>query len=135
MFRVILLASFFCFSCVLSYPSGAPYDSCDSLSPERGHKAPSQPVAYAPFSVVASAKKFRPGERVGVEIFQRESKATFRGFLVQALDARTHRPIGQFVPTHGMKLLKECSSVSHSDNRPKRAVNLVWEAPYDYGGE
>lgn len=70
-----------------------------------------------------------------VEIIQRERGANFKGFLVQALDAESHHPIGQFVVGKGMQMLKECSAVTHSDAKPKKAVNLVWEAPYDRSGQ
>lgn len=70
-----------------------------------------------------------------VEIVQREKGANFKGFLVQALDAETHHPLGQFVTGNGMQLLKECSAVTHTDPKPKKAVNLVWEAPYDRSGQ
>lgn len=71
---------------------------------------------------------------VTVEIIQRERGATFKGFIVQALDGETHHPIGQFVVGKGMQLLKECSAVTHTDAKLKKAVNLVWEAPYDRSG-
>ncbi|RWS17610.1 putative ferric-chelate reductase 1-like protein [Dinothrombium tinctorium] len=135
-FAIAAVLYYYLTSCyVRCFPSGAPHESCETLSPERGHKAPSQPVQYAPFSVVATARNFEPGERIGVEIFQRDSRENFKGFMVQALDAYLHQPIGQFVPTHGMKLLRECAAVSHSDSRPKKAVNLVWQAPPDHSGE
>lgn len=70
-----------------------------------------------------------------VEIIQRERGANFKGFIVQALDAESHTPIGQFVSGKGMQLLKECSAVTHTDPKPKKAVNLVWEAPYDRPGQ
>lgn len=70
-----------------------------------------------------------------VEIIQREKGANFKGFLVQALDSETHHPLGQFVTGKGMQLLKECSAVTHTDPKPKKAVNLVWEAPYDRSGQ
>ena len=70
-----------------------------------------------------------------VEIIQRERGANFKGFMVQALDAESHTPIGQFVPGKGMTLLKECSAVTHADPKAKKAVNLVWEAPYDRPGQ
>lgn len=47
------------------YPSGAPEETCSSLSPEHGHGVPSQPVAQAPFYVVAHGKKFSPGDKIG----------------------------------------------------------------------
>lgn len=44
-------------------------------------------------------------------------------------DASTHSPVGHFLPAQGMKPMSECSAVTHSDSRPKKAVNLVWQAP------
>jgi len=118
-----------------AFPSGAPAEACDSLSPERGHGVPSMPVQYAPFTVIAYGRHYRPGEKIPIEIIQRERGANFKGFLVQALDAETHTPIGSFVTGKGMQLLKECSAVTHTDAKAKKAVNLVWEGPYDRSGQ
>ncbi|XP_015795291.1 ferric-chelate reductase 1 [Tetranychus urticae] len=117
------------------YPSGAPEETCSSLSPEHGHGVPSQPVAQAPFYVVAHGKKFSPGDKIGVEIFQRDKVATFKGFLVQALDAVSHHPIGSFMSTTGMQPINSCSAITHTDPRPKKGVNLVWEATVPQSGE
>lgn len=65
MYFNILICLLLFVSCAFSYPSGAPDDACSSLSPERGHGAPSQPVAQAPFYVVAHGKKFNPGDKIG----------------------------------------------------------------------
>lgn len=46
------------------FPSGAPAEACDSLSPERGHGVPSMPVQYAPFTVIAYGRHYRPGEKI-----------------------------------------------------------------------
>ena len=48
----------------LAFPSGAPPEACESLSPERGHGVPSMPVQYAPFTVIAYGKNFRAGDKV-----------------------------------------------------------------------
>ncbi|KAI1280850.1 putative defense protein 3 [Halotydeus destructor] len=122
-------------SLVAAFPQGAPAETCESLSPERGHGVSSQPVQYAPFSVIAYGRKYGSGDKIAVEIIQRERGVNFKGFLVQALDAETHQPIGQFIGGKGMQLLKECSAVTHTDAKQKKAVNLVWESPYDRSGE
>ncbi|XP_074595922.1 ferric-chelate reductase 1-like [Brevipalpus obovatus] len=134
MYNIIFIVLLFV-SSSFSYPSGAPEDSCSSLSPEPGHGVPSQPVAQAPFYVVAHGKKFNPGDKIGVEIFQRDKSATFKGFMVQALDANSHQPIGSFMSTNGMQPLNRCSSITHTDPRPKKGVNLVWEANVQHPGE
>lgn len=135
MIQIMAYLALLCLSPSMAFPQGAPPDTCESLSPERGHGAPSQPVQYAPFSVVAYGQKYGPGDKIAVEIIQRERSTNFKGFLVQALDAETHHPLGQFIPGKGMQLLKECSAVTHTDPKAKRAVNLVWEAPYDRSGQ
>ena len=50
-------------------------------------------------------------------------------------DASTHSPVGHFLPAQGMKPMSECSAVTHSDSRPKKAVNLVWQAPSNHPGQ
>jgi hypothetical protein len=70
-----------------------------------------------------------------VEIFQRSNDANFKGFIVQALNAQTHQPIGHFISTPGMKPVEECSAITHTDSRPKKGVNLVWEAKVKEPGE
>lgn len=49
---------------VIGYPSGAPTEACDSLSPERGHGVASMPVQYAPFTVIAYGNSYRPGDKI-----------------------------------------------------------------------
>ena len=70
-----------------------------------------------------------------MEVFQRSNNANFKGFIVQALNAETHQPIGQFLSSPGMKLVEECSAVTHSDAKPKKGVNLVWSAQVQSPGE
>lgn len=70
-----------------------------------------------------------------VEVFQRDKTSTFKGFLVQALDAVSHQPIGSFMSTNGMQPLNRCSAITHTDPRPKKGVNLVWEATVQHPGE
>lgn len=48
----------------LAFPSGAPPEACESLSPERGHGVPSMPVQYAPFTVIAYGSQYRAGDKV-----------------------------------------------------------------------
>ena len=50
-----------------AYPSGAPTEACDSLSPERGHGVASMPVQYAPFTVIAYGNSYRPGDKIPSE--------------------------------------------------------------------
>lgn len=52
-----------------SFPSGAPAEACESLSPERGHGVPSMPVQYAPFTVIAYGRQYRPGEKIPGKTF------------------------------------------------------------------
>jgi len=122
-------------SIVSSFPQGAPPEACESLSPQRGHGVPSQPVEQSPILVIQHGKSFQPGDRIAVEIVQRQQGVNFRGFLVQALDAQTHEMIGDFLAGQGMQIMRECSAVTHGDHRPKRGANLVWLAPQDRSGE
>jgi len=118
-----------------AYPQGAPAEACESLSPARGHGVASQPVEYSPFNIIQSVGRYKPGEQISVQIVQRDPNATFKGFLVQALDPVSHQVTGCFITGPGMNSLKECAAVTHADPRPKKSANLVWEAPYNKEGE
>lgn len=54
---------------------------------------------------------------------------------MQALDARTNEFIGEFITGEGMQAMKECSGVTHSNSKPKKSAQLLWQAPHDRSGE
>lgn len=62
------------------------------------------------------------------------SGVSFKGLIVQAVDADSNQPIGSFEPGRGLKTIDSCSAVTHSDPRGKRAATLVWAAPPSASG-
>jgi hypothetical protein len=69
-----------------------------------------------------------------VDIVPKGPNINFKGFLVQALDANTYEMIGEFMDGEGMQAMKECSAVTHVDNKPKSSANLIWNAPHNREG-
>lgn len=54
---------------------------------------------------------------------------TFRGFFLQARDAKTQEWIGEFEHVDNTNVIPECSSITHADNRDKQQGTFVWKAP------
>ena len=67
-------------------------------------------------------------------VVQAPPGVSFKGLIVQAIDATTGQPLGLFEPGRGLKVLDTCSAVTHSDRRGKRAATLVWDAPQNGRG-
>lgn len=61
-FVLVLINKLLIAKVALSYPSGAPVTACNGLSPEPGHKVPSQDVAFAPYSLVQHATHYQEGD-------------------------------------------------------------------------
>lgn len=59
----------------------------------------------------------------------------FRGFFFQARDAQTQEWIGEFIESPNTKIIPECSSVTHADNRDKTQAIFVWKAPEFKSGQ
>lgn len=47
-----------------AFPQGAPPESCESLSPERGHGPSVIANQYPPFSIIQHGSTFNPGDRI-----------------------------------------------------------------------
>lgn len=58
----------------------------------------------------------------------------FRGFFLQARDARSNEPIGEWLQTENTNTIPECSAITHGDNRDKLQAVLVWKAPNNRQG-
>lgn len=131
-----------------SWPTGAPEEACETLTPQHGANRPKAP-SQSPFTVTQSQNNFEPGDRIKgkqeklfnfkrktsfhsvfrVVVVQAPPGISFKGLIVQAIDASTGQPLGLFEPGRGLKVLDSCSAVTHSDRRGKRAATLVWDAP------
>ena len=60
--------------------------------------------------------------------------SSFKGFFFQARDGQTNEWIGTFEKGSENKGYKECSAVTHIDNKKKDKVVLRWKAPADRSG-
>jgi hypothetical protein len=60
----------------------------------------------------------------------------FKGFFLQARDIDNNDWVkgGEFMPGAGVKVYKPCNSITHTDNKPKDGVKLLWQAPADRSG-
>ncbi|XP_013794866.1 ferric-chelate reductase 1-like [Limulus polyphemus] len=118
---------------VYGYPSGAPIEACESLTPRHGKNQP-QPSRYSPFKITQSTDQYAPGDVVTVKI-RGSRDHSFSGFFVKAYDPATGAPIGKFQDGKGLKIYNSetCSGATHSDNVRKRGAVLVWEAPQSKG--
>ena len=59
----------------------------------------------------------------------------FKGFFFQGRDGQTNEWVGTFEKGPENKSYKECSAATHTNNKIKDSVVLVWHAPADRGGE
>lgn len=54
--------------------------------------------------------------------------------MVQAYDPETGQTIGSFQQGRGLKVLEQCSAVTHIDRRGKKSASLLWDPPSHGGG-
>ncbi|XP_076334880.1 putative ferric-chelate reductase 1 [Tachypleus tridentatus] len=120
-------------STVYGYPSGAPIEACESLIPNHGRNQPQQPK-YSPFKITQSADQYAPGDVVTVKI-EGSRDYSIRGFFVKAYDPVTKDAIGKFRDGEGLKTFNtdSCIGATHTDNKRKQSVVLLWEAPQSKG--
>ncbi|KPM03647.1 Reeler domain containing protein 1 [Sarcoptes scabiei] len=118
-----------CFYSVRTWPSGAPEKTCPTLLP-RHSGTPAKEANESPFMMEQSNSHYKPGDQIKV-VLKSPQNVPFRGLMVQAIDPESGQTIGSFSPGRGLKTIDSCSSVTHSDNRNKRAAILVWNAPTD----
>ncbi|KAK2703476.1 putative defense protein 3 [Artemia franciscana] len=117
----ILLSSTFAF------PNGGPIDACVKSNPNvPNHSGISpQPIETLPFAVEQSSEAYGPRDVIKVKI----SGLPFKGFFIQARDAKTGDWIGSFDESYASKSYDECSAATHTYNDPKNQIELIWRAP------
>lgn len=59
----------------------------------------------------------------------------FRGFIIQAIDPKTKKPIGSFQATEHTKVDEKCSSITHTDAKDKQEAYFIWNAPQHQSGK
>ncbi|XP_034935817.1 putative defense protein 3 [Chelonus insularis] len=118
---------------VYGFPDGAPIDVCVKETPNQPKHGPhsAQPLSTNPYHIHASSDTYSPGKQISVTI----NGDTFKGFFIQARDARTHQWIGSFAKTANTKPYDECSSVTHADAKDKQEATLIWNAPKEGQGQ
>lgn len=82
-----------------SFKHGAPEGVCDTMLPDHG--VPPQPLP-SPYILSADKNKVRSGGTVSVSLKAPQGQ-TFKGFLLQARDTKTNKPVGSFVKVSGAK--------------------------------
>ncbi|XP_064471674.1 putative defense protein [Ornithodoros turicata] len=116
---------------VRCFPDGAPIGACESFLPRHGSAQP-LPNHSSPYAVTQSKAHYGPGDIVTVSITT--TGPSFRGFIVQGFNPQTREVIGEFLGGSGVKLLPQCSSITHDNNRGKKAATLSWRAPRGTSG-
>ncbi|KAF7990949.1 hypothetical protein HCN44_000754 [Aphidius gifuensis] len=112
---------------VNGFPDGSPVDACVKERPNQPYhgKFRSQPIDTSPYQILASSTQYSPGKQIKVAI----RGDTFKGFFIQARDAKTNEWLGRFAQTPNTKVHSECSAITHADPKDKKEATLVWNAP------
>ncbi|XP_050703193.1 reelin domain-containing protein 1-like [Eriocheir sinensis] len=114
-----------------AFPDGAPIEACIYGNKPNHYGTKPQPRHTMKLNFLASDSYYEPGSVIYVHI----TGGTFKGFFVQARDAKTNKWIGTFHETKDVTVFPECSAVTHSTVPPKTEVVLAWHAPSHGQGE
>lgn len=120
------------------FPDGAPDGVCHKdpakavREPHHGN-ATAQPADSLPYTIFTETDRFAAGQTVQISISAIDGETVFRGFYVQALDAKSGRPLGRFLELPNTKLLSDCATITHADPKDKLFAFLVWQAPSEPG--
>ncbi|XP_054162521.1 putative ferric-chelate reductase 1 homolog [Oppia nitens] len=112
-----------------TFPSGAPVDVCDSLTPRHvGTRALNS--NESPYYLVQSSNNYGDnnidGRVKGIKV--ELGGELFKGFIIKAIDPLTGKPIGNWVRFKGTDILP-CSAITHTNPKSKRQASLIW-VPY-----
>lgn len=129
-----------------SKATGAPFESCLTLTPKHGSQ-PSQPAPTSPF-VINATKHWDETlgvEKVEVSITSPVNGTLFRGFVVQARFANNPDILvdGEFIVNESLlsraytcrpgEHIKRNNTWTHNTNKEKERVTAVWTPPEDFG--
>lgn len=119
-----------------AFPNGGPIDACIASRPNQPNHSgvQSQPEQTNPYILEASSDYYKPGEIIAVNIIGPKSYY-FKGFFIQARDAKTNEWIGSFEKTNEVTSHVECSAATHTNNDPKEQVTLLWRGPERSSGQ
>lgn len=130
-----------CLNVALCYPSGAPIEACEDLTPRHGQNQPN-PIEI-PVDVLLETDVIQAGDLISVSLRVRNDTVfgplAFRGFIIQARTQTsggnvTGRVVGNFELTNGVRYvpcptLSPNSVVTHTAYNDKTYVQLLWRAP------
>lgn len=133
---IVLLLGLLLAKSVVGFSSGAPAGVCymDALlgvSEPRHGLARAQPLDKLPYTITASSDRYEAGQTLNVTI---TGTAKFRGFFLQAHDAKTGRPVGVFMGSKTTKLLSDCATITHANSLDKSRKVYKWQAPSQQSG-
>ncbi|XP_022903755.1 putative defense protein 3 [Onthophagus taurus] len=131
-FFVVVVLFDFCGE-IFAFPDGAPVDACVKPKPNQPYhgQAKPQPIESNPYQIIANHDRYGPGQEITVTI---RGDEYFKGFFVQARDARTNEWIGEWVETPNVTIHPECSAITHADPKEKQQAVFLWRAPKNKQG-
>lgn len=105
-----------------------------------------QPMSTSPFSMDVSATTFSPGDRITVTLYTQNPRQMVRGFFIQTIQANINirdlrrNAFGRFENLTVDEKPSPCQptgniqsgGVTHSNNRGKQSVRVVWIAPESF---
>ncbi|CAG7837809.1 unnamed protein product [Allacma fusca] len=127
-----------------SYSSGAPAtdELCESMKPQHGADPQTSP---SPYAILLSQDTVNPGQKIRVTIKAKDGDSTdFLGFLIigkRLSNLNEKASKGTFIlENEASKNTKttDCfgitaSSITHTNNQPKKEVTFEWQAPLQEG--
>ncbi|XP_063869238.1 putative defense protein 1 [Scylla paramamosain] len=115
-----------------AFPEGAPIEACIYGNKPNHYGTKPKPPQDSKVKFFASDSYYEPGSIIYVHI---QGGNPFKGFFVQARDAKTKEWIGSFQGNADLESYPECAAVTHKSRRPKSEVVLAWQAPAHGRGE
>ncbi|XP_053206782.1 putative defense protein 3 [Panonychus citri] len=109
------------------FPSGAPADACENLTPR--HTGTTPITENSPYTLKAITGNFEYSSSTDQGIKVRIDGPPFRGFFVIAVDAKTGERVGKWAQLKGTNTIDACSGITHGDNKRKKSATLLWIPP------
>lgn len=121
-----------------AYPSGAPIQACETLTPNHGVEAQQ---SESPYRITTSATSVDGGETVLVEI-EAEQGRPFKGFFLVARVNGANQNIGEFLLNEEETTplnFRNCgdgirNAATHANPELKPKISVNWKAPLNFAG-
>lgn len=120
------------------FPSGAPNNACESLSPKHNGSIPQTDIS--PFHFKVNTTNVENGQIIEISVESDDPKRTFKGLLLQArADISVYETKGTFIiddesETKLIKCQTDADTVTHISNDTKSIVKFYYNAPAGYEG-